>query len=445
MNRTQKAGRREVLRGMLGGAAVTLGVPFLDCFLNANGSALAASGAALPSCFGTWFWSCGLNPSRWEPRVVGPKYDMAVELAALTSFKDRINVYSGMQAFLDGRPAGVHTTGPQIALTGGIPRGPATPSIDTLIADVIGTKTRFRSLEVNCCGSPSSLSQRGGSIVNPSEPSPLALYTRLFGPDFKDPNGGDFSPDPRLMVKRSVLSAVAEQRDALMKQVGAADRARLDQYFTSLRELENKLDVELQRPAPLSACAVPGKLEREATPGTVVDDALSNHKLFAEMIAHAIACGQTRVFNVIFAPPFSPLRRAGDSMTLHLYTHEEAIDPKLGYQPTAASILMQCVEGMRTLLTALDGIREGDGTVLDRCLVFFHTDHGYAKFHSLDNMPMMTAGSAAGRMKTGIHVQAKGDAITRVGLTMQQALGVPINSWGSDSNQTSRTIGEVLA
>ena len=72
------------------------------------------------------------------------------------------------------------------------------------------------------------------------------------------------------------------------------------------------------------------------------------------------------------------------------------------------------------------------------------SDTGYAKVHSLDDMPILTAGSAGGRMKTGIHVAAKGDPSTRVGLTVQQAVGVPINSWGTDSMQTSKTITEVM-
>jgi hypothetical protein len=65
--------------------------------------------------------------------------------------------------------------------------------------------------------------------------------------------------------------------------------------------------------------------------------------------------------------------------------------------------------------------------------------------HSLENIPLLTAGKAGGKMKTGIHVSAKGDPGTRVGLTVQQAMGVPINGWGTDSMQTSKTITEVLA
>ena len=65
MNATTKLSRRRVLRGMLGGAAFSVGLPFLDCFLDSRGAALAATRSPLPVCFGTWFYGCGLNPGRW--------------------------------------------------------------------------------------------------------------------------------------------------------------------------------------------------------------------------------------------------------------------------------------------------------------------------------------------------------------------------------------------
>lgn len=439
----RKISRRRALRGTIGGGAIAVGLPLLDCFLNANGTALA-DGSPLPVCFGTWFWSCGFNPGRWEPATIGSKYDMAEELKALQPFRDKINIYSGLKAYLDGRPNVVHTTAPQVMTMGEIPRGQNPPSIDTLIADAIGTKTRFRSLEVGCAGSPASYSQRGGTVINPSETSPAGLYSRIFGEDFQDPNSDKFVPDPTTMARRSVLSGVAETRRRFMSDLGAADRARLEEYFTSIRQLENKLELELQKPTPLAACSVPGKVDDKPV-GMVIDDVLSNNRLFAQLLAHALACGQTRVINSVFSPAFSPLRKAGSSMTFHLYTHEESLDPKLGYQPEATSFMFQCAQGFSDFVAAFDEIREGSGTLLDRTVILAHTDVSHARYHTIDNMPLLTAGGAAGRLKTGLHIQSKGDAVTRLGLTLQQAVGVPINSWGSDSNQTSKTITEVLA
>ena len=445
MKALHRISRRRILRGMAGGVAASVGLPYLDCFLDGNGTALA-SGAPLPTCFGTWFFGLGFNPGFWEPKTVGANFQPVGELAALAPYRSKINVYSGMKCFLDGKPLQVHVSGPQVGTGGGIARrGEAVPpSLDTIIADSIGTRTRFRSLEASCDGNPQSFSRRSGGAVNPSEISPADMYQRIFGPEFKDPNAADFAPDPLVLARRSALSVVADQRQALLRDLGTNDRARIDEYFTALRELEQQLDLQSQKPAPLESCAVPAK-EAEARPGTVVDDALVNNRLFAQLFAHALACGQTRVFNIVFSAALSNLRKAGSADTHHILTHEEAVDEKLGYQPLVGWFNLQVVDGFLALVKALDGIHEGAGTLLDRTVVYVSSDTGYAKVHGLENMPMLTAGGAGGRMKTGIHYAANGDPVTRVGLTIQQALGVAASSWGTESNQTSKTITEVLA
>ena len=442
--------RRNILRGMLGGAAVTVGLPFLDCMLNTNGTALAATGAPLPLVFGTYFWGCGLNPDRWVPKTVGKGYDFGVELQPLTPYRDRINLFSGLKVFLDGKGAKPHYTGTFAIQTGNVPSEgmgsqPGYASVDSIVADMIGTRTRFRSLETTGTGKPTDgISRRASGAANPAEISPAALYTRVFGPDFRDPNAADFKPDPRVMVRRSVLSAVTDQRAALLQQVGAADKARLDEYFTSLRQLEQQLDLQLQKPAPLAACTNPAKPD-ELPPGTEIDTVVHNNQLFAQILAHAVACDQTHVFNMVFGEATSPLRKAGSPMTHHILTHEEPMDDKLGYQKEASSFIARIIETLAYTVAALDGIKEGEGTLLDRTLLMAHSESGFAKIHSLENIPMMTIGSANGRVKTGMHIAAKGDPVTRVGLTVQQAMGVAIDNWGTLSLNTNKSFGETLA
>jgi hypothetical protein len=439
-------GRRRVLRGALGGAAISVGLPLLDCFLDGNGTALA-NGSPLPVSFGTWFWGCGLNPGRWEPAQVGKYTDLGPELKPLEAFKSKMNVYSGMKAFVDGKPFLTHFSGAQAIIAGTVPRSNslALPSIDTLIAEVIGTKTRFRSLEVACAGIPThSQSRRAGNVLNPSEVSPVALYSRIFGSSFKDPNAADFTPDPAVMVRRSALSLVTEERQSFMRDLGPADRIRLDEYFSSLRGLEQQLELELQKPAPLKACSVPGEV-KENKPNIELPTVVKNHDLFAKLLAHALACGQTRVVNVALADGLSVICKIGGAQTHHQFTHEEPVDAKLGYQPEVAWWATEIMRILGVFLGELDGIREGDRTLLDRMVVLTATDHGYAKTHSVENMAVMTIGNGAGRLKTGIHVAAKADPISRVGLTVQQAFGLPISSWGTDSMQTSKTITEVMA
>lgn len=435
--------RRTVLRGMLGGSAVTVALPFLDCFLNTNGTALAATGNELPVVFGSWFQNLGFNPGRWKPATIGASYQNNFELQVLDPFRDRMNVISGSKYFLDGRPLETHVSGVEIATMGSLPLGiESDPSLDTTIADVIGSRTRFKSIEIALSGGRQSLSRRKGGAINPSEPSPAALYTRLFGPEFKDPNSAEFTPDPHVMARRSVLSAIADERKDVMRRIGAADRARLDEYFTSVRQVEQQLDMELRKPAPMAACKIPEKIE-QAAPGRNVEAVARNNKLFATLLAHAVACGQTQVFNMNFGT--QGLRTPGGVRDWHSLTHEEPIDPKLGYQKDVTWFINFATGTFAEFLTILNGYKEGPNSVLDRTLVLWQTDHGYARTHTMDDLPILTIGSANGRLKTGLHVVASGDPTARVGLTVQQVMGVSVNSWGKLSNETSKPLTDIIA
>jgi len=438
--------RRVVLRGLLNGAAVTVALPILDCMLDSRGVAFAGAGDVLPVCFGTWFWGLGLAPGFWEPKQTGPNYELSSQLQMFGPIKKKINIFSGMQVYLDGKVNQNHYSGAQAAMTGVVSpnMGGYEISLDQVVLKGIGARTRFPSIQVACDGDPKSTwSARGLNDKNPSEISPLALYTRIFGPDFKDPNAAQFIPDPMVMARRSALSSVSEQRSELMRQVGASDRARLDEYFSSVRDLEQKLDLELQKPAPLEACTVPTAPQGEK-PGTVIEDAMRRHNLFADLLTHALACGQTRIFNLSISQGMSGLRKAGDPTQHHIYTHEEAVSASLGYQPMCRWFADQYMQAFVYLVSSLDKVREGSGTLLDRTVIFAFTDHGEARLHSTKKFPFFTAGSANGRLKTGYHIAAEGDTVSRVPLTIQQALGMSVGSWGTQSNQATNPFTEIL-
>jgi hypothetical protein len=439
--------RRAVLRGMLGGASVTVALPLLDAAFDGNGEVLAASGTPPPTCFGTWFWGLGLAPGFWEPGATGPGYPLSPQLQVFQPVRHKINVFSGMQVFLDGKVNQNHYSGAQGVMTGYVaPTGAGySTSLDQLVLERMEPRTRFRSIEVACDGdTKSTWSARGDRGMNPAEVSPLALYRRIFGPEFVDPNAADFKPDPKTLLRRSALSAVAEQRQQLNQLVGAADRAKLDEFFTSVRDLEKKLDFELQRPPPMAACSMPDAPEGEK-PGTVVEDAMHRHNLFADLLAHALACGQTRVFNLSISQGMSGLRIAGDSTGHHTYTHEEAIDPVLGYQPKSRWFSDQNMKAFLYMIQSLERIREGNRTLLDRSLVFAFTDHGEARLHSMKQFPLFTAGSGNGRLRTGYHIKAEGDTASRLPLTVLHALGLPVDAWGRESNRTAKPFSELLA
>jgi len=273
--KTKRVSRRRLLRGALGGGSVAVALPFLDLFLTGSGTALAATGQALPERFGTWFWGLGVDPSIFTPKTVGPNFEFSPELEPLRNVKDYINVFTNFHVLTDGRPNLCHYSGWVGVRTGSAPEGRGDlpgASLDVPIADFIGGGTRFRSLNMAATGGQrDSYSFRSADAINPPEISAVELYRKIFGPEFQDPNSPTFTPDPKLMVRKSVLSAISDQRQTLEKGLGAEDKARLDQHFTSIRELENRLDLQLQKPPPAPNCKVPGKAPNEIPVGLDVE------------------------------------------------------------------------------------------------------------------------------------------------------------------------------
>lgn len=444
--------RRSILRGMVGGAAVSVGIPVLDFFLDGNGKAYADTGAKIPVRFGTYFWGLGLTDtpagSRWVPKTKGAGFDMTPELVSLTPVKDKITVCSGFRVIGDGRPNAVHWSGHASILSGIAPMRAGQmdgPSFDTTIADAIGIGTRFKSIEVSANGKPVSYSTRTGRSFATPEPTPLALYQRLFGQGFQDPNSPNWQPDPSIMLNQSVLSGVTEQRRALLKQVGKSDQVKLDQYFTSLREMENQLAIQLQRPAKAEACLIPTKPKDEPPKAASVDVVNANSKAMARLLAMAMACNQTKVFNFVHTPGQSETYIAGDSKIYHQYTHDEPTDAQLGYQINTSKLAGLVMQALGDFLVEMNSIKEGDGTLLDHMVVLAFSDTGYAKIHSLENIPMIIAGGAGGKHKGGQHIASNGDPVTRVSLTAQQLAGAPVGEFGAGAMKTARPLSEVMA
>jgi len=443
-----KLDRRFLLRGTCQGALAIVGMPFLDCFLDNKGKALAATGRPLPVRFGTYFYGLGLTKQLWIPKNGGKDWDMTTQLKPLEPFKAKINVWSGLRVPLDDNPNYQHWSGAAASATGISPTKQGefdSKTIDQQIADSISHGARFKSVSAAAAGDPKqSYSSLGGANTLPAEASPLALYTRLFGPGFQDPSKGDWKPDPQVMIQQSVLSVVAEDRKRAMQNLSAADKMRMDQYFTSVREAELQMAAELQRPEIQAKVTIP-----EAPEEMTVNNALPNLRkttpLMAKLGALALATDQTRVFNFSVSEPGSQIFVPGDTLGYHQSTHEEPIDPVLGYQPRVSTYNIDNMELFVSFLKEMDSIPEGDGTLLDHSLFFAFTDQSFAKIHAVDGLPIFTAGGASGRMKTGFHTPGDGSAVSRVGLTIQKAMGVSLETWGKGSMETKSPYTELLA
>src|SRR6476620_6824475 len=443
-----KLDRRFLLRGTCQGALAVMGLPFLDCFLDSKGKALAATARPLPTRFNTFFFGLGLTKQLWMPKVGGKDYEMTSQLKPLEAYRSKINVWSGLRVPLDDNPNYQHWSGAAAAATGISPTKQGefdSKTIDQQIADVISHGARFKSVSASAAGDPKqSYSSLGGANALPAEASPLSLYTRLFGPGFQDPTKGDWKPDPQAMIQQSVLSAVAENRKRVMQNLGAADKARMEQYFTSVREAELQMSAQQQRPEIQAKVTIP-----EAPAEMVCNNSLPNLRkvtpLMARLGALALATDQTRVFNLSVSEPGSQIFMPGDSLGYHQSTHEEPIDPVLGFQPRVAQYTVDTMELFAMLLKELDAVPEGDGTVLDHSLVFAFTDQSFAKIHAVDGLPIFVAGGASGRMKAGHHVAGDSSPVSRVGLTIQKAMGVSLDNWGKGSMEIRQPYTELLA
>src|SRR4029077_13134663 len=159
----------------------------------------------------------------------------------------------------------------------------------------------------------------------------------------------------------SVLSAVAQDRQRIMRNLGAEDRRRLEEYFASIRHLEEQLALQLQPPARVENFTKPN-----APPETSTDSEIGNvmvtHKLMAGLLAKALQCNQTKVINVLLSDTTSNLRRAGSNTTHHTLTHEEPVNPTLGYQEQVGWFAQKSMVAWKEFLDAMNGIPEGDGT-----------------------------------------------------------------------------------
>jgi hypothetical protein len=150
------------------------------------------------------------------------------------------------------------------------------------------------------------------------------------------------------------------------------------------------------------------------------------------------------VFNFVHTPGQSETYIAGDSKIYHQYTHDEPTDAKLGYQPNSSKLAGLVMQAFGDFLVEMDAVMEGDKTLLDNMVVLAFSDTGYAKIHSLENIPMLIAGGAGGRHKAA-HVPTAGDPVTRVSLTAMQLAGASVGEFGGGAMKTAKPISEVMA
>ena len=429
--------RRTVLRGLLGGSAISIGLPAFEAFLNTNGTAYA-SGEAFPVRFGVFFWGNGIVPERWLPTATGADWELTEELMPLAPVRNKFTLVSGMEVKVPNNDA--HFSGAAGFLSGSqhIVRSDsftfAAASIDQVVANAIGGSTRFKSLEVAPYPGTAGLSFNGPDSQNPPETDPAALFERLFGASFRLP-GEDPISDPTLALRRSILDSVMADAANLEKRLGAVDRARLDQHLTSVRELELRIARIESDPPQLDACARPD------TPVAVPDidgrpQMRERAAVVSELVTMALACDLTRSVSYWQSDPLSDILYTGLTAGHHQLTHDDPDD-----MPQVNQVVLTIIESFNDFLVGLDQVAEGDETLLDHCAILGTTDVSYGRTHQIDEFPILVAGSACGRLKMGEHYRSETkESTSKVALSLLRAVGVNAGSFGTDDAFTEDSL-----
>lgn len=440
-----KLSRRTVLKGILGGAGVTVGLPALEAMYNGNATALA-DGTGLPKRFGIFYWGNGVIPEKWVPNGTGSgdAWTLNEQMMPLESLKEHLTVVSGM-AVLTGNVI-PHGSGAAGILSGAAMSeraGPedfifSRPSIDQIIAQEIGKDTRFKSLETGARPSQGLSYNNGTGSVNPPESSPIRLFRRIFNEEFVMP-GAEPILNPKIAFRRSVLDAVMNDSNRLRAKLSASDKVRLDQHFDGVRALEQRLERLSLNPPSLAACVMP------AQPGEDPPDVEGRPQLheiqsaITDVLRMALACDQTRVFSNYFSYPVNNVLYPGVSAGHHQLTHDEP-----GEQPQVNMIVKQIMTELAFFLNQLKEVEEGDGTLLDSCAILCTSDVCFGRTHTIDNYPIIIAGSGGGELKQNYHYKSvSNESVGKVSLSLVNAMGLNHAEFGAGEGRVTQSLSEI--
>ena len=388
--------RRKFLRG----AGIVLSLPFLDSMVPAFAAATRNSASATPG--GTprrMFGICnnlGLLPEGFFPKQGGRDYQLSPYLELLKEHRNDFTVFSGVShPDVDGgHPADncFLTAAPHPGSTG----FRNTISLDQYIGERIGHLTRFPSLTlgVNVQQGLRSLSWTGSGVLIPCEEKAADVFARMFLQGTKAETAAQVR---KLETGQSILDAVAGQAKDLQRNVGARDRDRLDQYFTSVRDLEQRMQMSREwerKPKPKVIASMP--LD-PASPKAYMDKV----KLMYDMARLAFETDSTRSISLLLDSVNSPAIEFGDTKTsdgYHNLSHHGKSKEKLAQLKAIDEWHMKL---LAELFGELRNVKENGESLLDRTMILYGSNLGNANTHVTTNMPTIFAG---GDFKHGQHL-----------------------------------------
>jgi Protein of unknown function (DUF1552) len=410
-----KLDRRTFLRA----AGVSLALPWLDAFIPARALGAAARPRRRMVCINT---PLGVHPPFFFPQQAGKDYELSPYLEVLKDFRDDFTVISGLThpevgpshdsnySFLTGAPHPEHRAGFRNSI-----------SLDQFAAEHMRGETRFASLPLSCEGFTLSWTRSGAPV--PSDSFPSSVFTKLFLEGRPDEVQAQAR---RLRDGQSILDTVRDQAQTLTSGLGANDRDKLDEYFTSVRELEQRLAQDQEwskKPKPKVDAKPPQNITNPA-------DLVGKTRAWFDLIHLALQTDSSRLITLQLLGTSSVPPIPGVSLGHHDLSHHGQDPTKIAQLRTLELAKMQT---LRDFLKKLKDTKEEGASLLDRTMVFFSSNLGNAATHGVKNMPVLLAG---GGFKHGQHLAfdpKDPPPLCNLYVSMLQRLGIEADKFSSST------------
>jgi hypothetical protein len=307
-------------------------------------------------------------------------------------------------------------------------------SADQAAAAAVGDKTRLASLEIGCesgamagncdsgysCVYSSTMSWKSATQPLPKDINPKSVFDRLFG-------GGSVEERAKAQARRkSVLDAVREDSKDLNGKLGKQDQQKMDEYLTSIREIEERMD----RAAKLPPVHAPDGVSR---PSGVPASMQDHIRLMGDLMTLAFQADVTRVctFVVLNEGSNKPYPFIGVPEGHHDLSHHGGDKAKMA---KIAKINTFHIEQLAYILGRMKDVKEGDGTLLDRVMLAYGSGNSDGNAHNHDNLPILVAGKGGGSIKTGRHIRvSKETPLNNLWLALLARMDVKLSSLGDST------------
>jgi Protein of unknown function (DUF1552) len=408
---TPTISRRTVLRGL----GTVLALPWLECMGNVSAWAAAAGpGRTAPNRMAFVYVPNGKDMANWTPSGVGDKFTLPDILEPLAPHQKDIVVLTGLaadKARPHGDGAGDHARAMGAFLTGAQPRKTdgadirCGTSVDQLAAQRLEGQTHLDSLELGCesgnmagncdsgysCVYSSTLSWRSATQPIPKEVNPKLVFERLFG------SQDNVERTRRAVSRKSVLDYIREDARTFTARLGRADQQKMDEYFTSVRDIEQRIarTASLAKLTPPSGFKVP----------TGIPGSYDEHiRQMIDLMVLAFQMDATRVCTFVMANEGS--NRAYSHIGVNEGHHELSHHGNdSGKKEKIKKINLFHMGHFAYLLERMKGIREGNGTLLDHSMIVYGSGNSDGNRHNHDDLPVLLAGRGGGTIKTGRHIR----------------------------------------